>query len=235
MLSRQRRRRIRNLLLGLLGPPLTRAWGSSLRLRLMSGFETESGRVRIPDGIALVWHQRLFTLASSFPHSGFKALVSNHADGEMLARVFTGLGLEPIRGSSTRGGSRAVLELMRSGEGPVRIAITPDGPRGPARELQQGAIFLASRTGLPIYIVAVGLAKAWKLRTWDEFLLPRPFSRALLRTDGPFRVPPDLARDGLEVERRKLEAKMLALTDDTDARFEDLYAAAARFRGFVET
>jgi lysophospholipid acyltransferase (LPLAT)-like uncharacterized protein len=233
MLSRQRRRKIRNWMIGLLGPPSLRVWASSLRVRFLSDIELENARVVIPNCIALVWHQRLFTLAGSFPNSGFSALISQHADGEMLARVFSGLGLNPIRGSSTRGGAKAVLELMKAADSSVRIAITPDGPRGPARRLQQGAIFLASRTGLPIYTVAVGLAKAWKLRSWDEFLIPKPFTRALLRTGGPFHVPADLDRDGIEAERLKIEAQMQEMTEDTDARFEELYATAARFRGFV--
>ena len=131
--------------------------------------------------------------------------------------------------------SPSVLELMKIADSSVRIAITPDGPRGPARKLQRGAIFLASRTGLPIYTVTVGIAKAWKLRTWDEFLIPKPFTRALLRTGAPFRVPPDLDRDGIEAERLKIEAHMQEMTEDTDARFEELYGAAARFRGFVKT
>ncbi len=235
MLSRQRRRKIRNWTLGLLGPPILRTWAGSLRLRFLSDIELENGRVVIPDCIALVWHQRLFTLASSFPNAGFSALISQHADGEMLARVLGGIGFNPILGSSTRGAAKAVLELMKIADSSVRIAITPDGPRGPARKLQRGAIFLASRTGLPIYTVTVGIAKAWKLRTWDEFLIPKPFTRALLRTGAPFRVPPDLDRDGIEAERLKIEAHMQEMTEDTDARFEELYAAAARFRGFVKT
>jgi len=234
MLNRKTRRKIRNWALGLFFPPILRMWAGTLRLRVISDVETENGRIRIPDGIALVWHQRLFTLASSFPNSNFSALISQHADGEMLARVFQGIGLNPIRGSTTRGGVQAIRELLNTGEGPVRIAITPDGPRGPARELQQGAIYLASKTGLPIYTVAIGLHGKWQLRTWDQFMIPKPFTRALLRTGETFQIPPDLDREGIEKWRLEVEAEMRRLTEDTDERFDELYGEGKKFRGFVK-
>jgi hypothetical protein len=235
MLDRRSRRKLRNWVLGVLGPPLVRAWAGSLRVRILTDVDVDldHGRIRIPDCIALVWHQRLFTLASSFPNSGFSTLVSQHADGEMLARVLEGIGLKAVRGSSTRGGVQAIRELMRTGKGPVRIAITPDGPRGPPFVLQQGAIYLASRTGLPIFPVAVGLGSAWHLPTWDGFLLPKPFSRALLRIGEKLEVPPDLDRDGVESWRRRVEASLRELTEDTDRKFAELYRSGTKFRGFL--
>ena len=236
MLDRKRRRRIRNWSLGFFGPPAVRNWARTLRFRWIADeIDTEDGRIVIPNMIVVVWHQRLFALASRFANSDFSTLVSRHADGEMLARVLEGLGLTAIRGSSTRGGAQAVRELMRKSSGPIRIAITPDGPRGPAQVLQSGAVYLASKTGLPIYCAAIGLDRPWQLRSWDRFWLPRPFSRALLRVSAPITVPPDLDRAQLETWRASVEAELQRVTQEADERFDELWQSGARWRGFVRS
>ena len=125
MLSRKNRRRLRNYLVGLIGPRLARIWGWSLRKRILSkDIEEKDGWVYPPGLIVLVWHQRLFTLATSFPDAGFKTLVSPHADGEMLARIVEGIGHDAIRGSTTRRSVAAIRELIRAKKEHVRIGIT---------------------------------------------------------------------------------------------------------------
>ncbi|MEC9031521.1 MAG: lysophospholipid acyltransferase family protein [Planctomycetota bacterium] len=232
MLSRKNRRRLRNYLIGLIGPRLARIWGWSLRKRILSkDVEEKDGWVSPPGLIVLVWHQRLFTLATSFPDTGFKTLVSPHADGEMLAKIVEGIGHDAIRGSTTRRSVAAIRELIRTNKEYVRIGITPDGPRGPPRRIQQGAIYLASKTGLPILITGIGLAKSWTFNSWDRFKLPKPFSRILLHMGDLIEIPPDLNRKEIEEWRQKIERAMRELSDDTDERFEELYAASSKLRG----
>lgn len=232
MPRRKRKRRLRNWLVGWLAPPLVRLWNWSLRKRICSDeLEEKDGWVEVPGMIVLVWHQRLFTLATSFPNSGFRTLVSQHDDGEMLARVLKRLGLETIRGSTTRGFVGAIRELVSNPDEDVRIAITPDGPRGPPMKLQQGAIYIASKTGLPILVTSIGLSSCWTFSSWDRFMLPRPFSRALLRVGKLIRIPPDLNREEIEQWRIKVEKAMCETLADTDERFEELYSKATRLGG----
>ncbi len=232
MLGRKRRRRLRNWLVGWLAPPLVRFWNWSLRKRICSDeLEEKDGWVTVPGVIVLVWHQRLFTLATSFPGTGFRTMVSQHRDGEMLARVLERIGLEAIRGSTTRGFVGAIRELISKQGEDVRIAITPDGPQGPPRKLQQGAIYIASKTGLPILVTGIGLSSSWTFNSWDRFKLPRPFSRALIRVGKVIRVPPDLKREELEEWRLKVEEAMCEILADTDERFEELYGKANSLRG----
>jgi hypothetical protein len=230
--SRHRRRRWRNRLVGILGPLLVRVWTGTLRVRYIADLPHTDGLPSIPPGIFVLWHQRLFTLGGCLRNAQFLALVSGHADGEMLARLLSGLGFRPVRGSSTRGGTRAILELLHASERGLRVAITPDGPRGPRFFVQPGPVYLSSRSGLVVYPVTASFAKAWSLSTWDEFKLPRPFTRTLLRLGDPHQVPPDLDREAIEAWRLRIERSLRQLTEDTDLRFDALYREARRFRGF---
>lgn len=228
-------RRARNALVGAIGPRLVRLWIATLRVRYLGLEEWETAVERGPPGIFLFWHQRMLAFAGLFHHRGFSTLVSQHGDGEMIARVCRGLGIEPVRGSSTRGGVRAIREIVRAeGRGDTRLAITPDGPRGPRHVLQEGAIYLASRTGLPLFPVTVSFACALECRTWDGFLVPRPFTRAVLRVGARIDVPPGLGKDGIEETRRRVETELRALTDSTDAEFELHYAAARTMQAFID-
>ena len=149
----------------------------------------------------------------------------------MLAKIVEGIGHDAIRGSTTRRSVAAIRELIRAKKEYVRIGITPDGPRGPPRRIQQGAIYLASKTGLPILITGIGLANSWTFNSWDRFKLPKPFSRILLHLGKLVEIPPDLNREEIEEWRQKIERAMRELSDDTDERFEELYAASSKLRG----
>lgn len=228
--SRRRRvvRTVRNHIVAALGPLIVRAWTRSLRFRFIcEGIRVENGLPITPtNGIFTFWHQRLLAFAGFFRDSGHRVLISQHGDGEMIARIVERLGMVPIRGSSTRGGARAILELIREAKERVSFAITPDGPRGPRHRFQEGAVYLASRTGLPIYPVTVSFARSRSLPTWDGFILPRPFTKALMRVGTPVMVPPDLGRDEVEIQRAQLETALRALTADTDERFGELWEGA---------
>jgi lysophospholipid acyltransferase (LPLAT)-like uncharacterized protein len=152
------------------------------------------------------WHESIFgTLCAP---GRLKALISQHADGELIARACHWLGLGTVRGSSTRGGSKAMQSLVRAVGSEANLAITPDGPRGPRRKMQPGAIWLASATGLPIVLIGIGYARAWRLNSWDQFGVPVPGSGVTAVLSQPIYVPADLGRDDLERWRLHLEREL---------------------------
>jgi lysophospholipid acyltransferase (LPLAT)-like uncharacterized protein len=136
--------------------------------------------------------------------------------------------MRTIRGSSRRGGAQAVREMLAADARTVNLAITPDGPRGPRHVFQAGAVYVASRTGLPVYPATIAFRRACKLPTWDGFLLPCPFTRALLRLGAPVEVPPEIERESIEGWRGQLEDRLRRLTEETDRSFEELYRQAKR-------
>ena len=232
MLSLHTRQRIRNWFVGFVGFRLVQLWLFTMRVRL-EGFRLD-GDVPLPpaSGIYVLWHQRLFIPAGFFRKSRMQIMISQHADGEMIARIIERLGMKPVRGSSTRGGVKVLRSLMgeENGDDDANrrfLVITSDGPKGPPRRLKSGAIYLASKTGLPIYVNAITIKSFWRLPSWDGFFLPKPFTRAVIRTvDRPVCVPPDLDRHGIEKYRLDVEKTLEDLTRDTDDHFEEIYARA---------
>ena len=227
MFGRIQRRRVRNWLIGVFGPLIVRLWVRSLRIRFVAEEAMiENGLPMVgKNGIFTFWHQRLLVFGGYFRNSGFRALVSRHQDGEMIARVVEGLGMRAIRGSTRRGGSQALREILAEDLSTLRLAVTPDGPRGPCHVFQAGSVYVASRSGLPVYPATVALSRSWSLPTWDGFLLPVPFSRALMRVGEPIRVPDNLPRNEVETWRQRIETTLRELTDTTDADFETFYAS----------
>lgn len=146
------------------------------------------------------WHDQLLPLVHVHRHEGATVLVSEHADGEYIARILERRGFHTARGSSTRGGSRGLRELLRAAKGGRDVAITPDGPRGPRHRFKESAIGAARLLDLPIVPVAAAASAGWRLDSWDRFLIPRPFSRVQVLYGRPRTVPPDADRG----ERRRI-------------------------------
>jgi len=139
--------------------------------------------------IFVFWHGRLLPLIHVHRHQGTVALVSEHRDGDYLARLLHHFGFGTVRGSSTRGGVRGLKGLIRAAQRGEDLAITPDGPRGPNRELKLGALTVARMTGLPLVPVGVGVTSAWRIRNWDGLLVPKPFSTVRVAYGPPTLVP----------------------------------------------
>jgi hypothetical protein len=177
----------------------------------------------------------MLAFAGFYRNSGVRVLISQHGDGEMIARVIARLGMQPVRGSSTRGGARAILALLRQSDDLANIVITPDGPQGPKHVFQGGAIYLASRTGLPIYPVAVSFERSFSLRTWDGFLMPLPFTRGLFRIGKPLKVPPEIGREEFQASRKLAEEALRELTDSTDQQFSELWDKARELSALTAT
>ena len=163
--------------------------------------------------IYVFWHETLL-LPLTF-RSRTHILISDHADGELIAQVSRYFGFGTVRGSSTRGGVAAVRELIRTSER-GHLCVTPDGPRGPRRKAQPGAVFLASQTGLPIVPVGVGYASAWRARSWDQFAVPKPFSQARAIWGEPIVVPKQLAVHQLKSYVRVVQQRMTDVTTEAE-------------------
>lgn len=150
--------------------------------------------------IFVCWHGQLLPLAWVHRGEGVVVLVSEHADGEYIARVLEGLGFGTARGSSTRGGIRGLKALLRAAGAGRDLAITPDGPRGPARELKPGALAAAQLTGAAIIPCAAAASASWIAGSWDRFLVPKPFSRIVVE----YAPPVEVDRETSHAERDRI-------------------------------
>ena len=166
--------------------------------------------------IYAMWHETLLLPVYCYARRDISVLISQHADGQLIAEMCRHLSIPVVRGSTTRGGVEALRQLLRAGRR-MHLAMTPDGPRGPRRQAQIGAIYLAARIGLPIVPVGFGLRRPWRMNSWDRFALPKPWSRAVCVTADPIAVPADADRNSLEGYRRRLEKDLLTVTRAAEA------------------
>jgi hypothetical protein len=190
-------------LIAFLGAWLIRWWMSTIRYRVFfAGGERHPVDHRVRRCIYAFWHETIL-IPTAF-RIRVRILISQHADGELIAQVCRFLGFGAVRGSTTRGGGPALLALQRHSR-EAHLAVTPDGPRGPRRRVQPGLILLASVTGLPIVAFGVGYSRAWRARSWDRFAVPLPWSAAHCVVTPAIHVPPRLSRPELERYRRLVE------------------------------
>lgn len=149
--------------------------------------------------IYAAWHSYMVHFQRPIAGTGVGVLVSTHRDGEIIARVLGGMGFKLVRGSSTRGGAQALRELKRFvKEEDGDLCITVDGPKGPRREVKEGVLFTASRTGLPIVPLGLWAEPRWELNSWDRTLIAKPFAKIGICFGDPVEVPPGLSRDELD-------------------------------------
>ncbi len=171
--------------------------------------------------IAAFWHQRLLMMPF-VPHKGrVGMLISQHRDGEWIARAVKLFGIDSIRGSTTRGGLSALRGMIRFLRDGGNIAITPDGPQGPKNVVQIGIVELARQTGAPILPITYGASRKKVFGSWDNFILPLPFCRVVYLWGEPLFVPPDTDRTGMEAKRLLLEERLKQITSDADRIFEN--------------
>ena len=166
--------------------------------------------------IIAFWHDQLLMMSYCYTGKRMAILISQHGDGELIARTLAWLGHESVRGSSTRGGLaalRALVSRLRSG---WDIAFTPDGPRGPRWQAQPGVIQAARLSGVPIVPVAFSAHPARRFSSWDKFLLPYPFSRGVFTYGQPVYVARDSTRESQESSRLHLEATLVNLSMKAD-------------------
>lgn len=174
---------------------LLRALAATWRFEIVGREHLAGVRQRSRPAIWALWHGHFLPLLWLHRHDGTTLLISRHRDAEHLASVAARWGYRTLRGSSTRGGVGALLGLIRSLRRGDQIAIAADGPRGPRERAKPGAVAAALSTGAPIIPVAASAHPAWRLRSWDGFLVPAPWARVRVAYGAPLSVPATGGRD----------------------------------------
>jgi len=159
------------------GSAVIRALAITWRIREHNGTVYRSALATNQRVIYTLWHGELLPLLWHHRRERIAVLISEHRDGEIIARIAESLGYATVRGSTSKGASRALIGLVRAVESGLNAAVTPDGPRGPAHVFAPGAAIAAQRSGAPILPIRVRAARAWRLKSWDRFMIPKPFTR----------------------------------------------------------
>ena len=170
------------------GSLLVRVLASTWRLRVINAEPHRAVRASGQPVIYTFWHGTMLPLLWQHRKERVAILISEHGDGEIIARIAHSLGYHSVRGSSSRGGERAILGTARELEGGRDVAFTPDGPRGPRESFAPGALIVSQRTGAPLVLITVDAPRAWRLKSWDRFLIPKPFARVTIGYEDPLRV-----------------------------------------------
>jgi lysophospholipid acyltransferase (LPLAT)-like uncharacterized protein len=158
------------------------------------------------------WHRAVFAGAWLWRNIGIAVMVSRSFDGEYIARTIEKLGFVAVRGSSSRGGAKALLGLRTQLERGVSVAFTIDGPRGPKYVAKPGPVLLSRESGLPMAAFYVALSDAWVLKTWDAMMIPKPFSKALVRVSAKMRVPAEAGQGEMTDYHAQLQAALERIT-----------------------
>ncbi len=206
---------------------VVRVWLSTLSYRIVLDDGSTPPRLTMRRGVYLFWHEMLL-FPTAYVGSGFAVLISRHADGELIGQVVRMMGGHAVRGSTNKAGLTALRTLMRTGR--IRhLAITPDGPRGPRRVVQPGAVYLASKTGMPLIVVGFGVRDCWRNRSWDQLAVPKPGTVAAVVLGSALEIPPDLNREGIEFHRQRAQAAL----DNVQRRAEAIAARGPSRAGGV--
>jgi lysophospholipid acyltransferase (LPLAT)-like uncharacterized protein len=201
------------------GPGLGAVGVKLLALTTRVRREEEAVRLHWRSGMPTIytaWHGRILLMPHLCGRMKARVLASRSEDGELVARFVARFGLEVVRGSSSRGGAQALRALVRLLAAGQSVFVVPDGPRGPREVVKPGIVMLARLSGAPVVPMALGASREWRLRSWDEFRIPKPFARCVLRFGEPIRVPRELDRAGEEVARKEVENALHALTCQVD-------------------
>lgn len=177
------------------GALILRALALTWRVRFVNPEAVRAFEQRKEPFIYLLWHGNLLPLLWSHRNRNVAVIISEHNDGEIIARVAQSLGFRTVRGSTSRGAARALLGACREIEAGFALAVTVDGPRGPAHSVAPGAAIIAQRTGAPMLPVAAVSTRSWRLRSWDRFMIPKPFARVTVAYGAPIHLEAESPRD----------------------------------------
>jgi hypothetical protein len=203
-------------LLAAVGARLMRLLVGTLRVQITDRAGVTGRPPQIPK-VCAFWHNRLFIMPHVFQRylssRPGAALTSASKDGELVAAMLQRFGIRPIRGSSSRRGGAALVEMKRAADNGYIIGITPDGPRGPRYHLNPGLIKLVQIAGGSVMPMHVTYSRCWRLKSWDGFMIPKPFARVHITFDALHTIPQTADDEAFEYERAKLE-RMLRQADD---------------------
>jgi lysophospholipid acyltransferase (LPLAT)-like uncharacterized protein len=196
-----------------------RFWSLSLRYDVNGMPGVTAPKIGRAPVIFALWHNRIFTMPPIWQKTGGKdrnsvVLTSASKDGTTLATAMSMFGLGAIRGSSSRRAVSALIGMKKALRDGFDVCVTPDGPKGPRYIVQPGVIKIAQATGTQIVPIHIRYSSAWRLKTWDRFVIPKPFSRVSVVFDEPHTIPADLDSDSFEAARVALENRLIERSDD---------------------
>jgi lysophospholipid acyltransferase (LPLAT)-like uncharacterized protein len=177
------------------GVMLLRLLGRTWRIRRTGAEHFERRREGGPATIFAFWHGQILPMLWVHRGIGAHVLISRHADGEIITRITESFGYLSVRGSTRRGGATALREIDRLLASGGEIAFTPDGPRGPRHSFAPGALVAAHRNGARLLLMGAEIDRAWRLRSWDRFEIPKPFARITVHYAPPVPVPAEDVED----------------------------------------
>ncbi len=205
--------------IGIIAGGLLRVMGWTLRYKI-TGLEQMSGKFGGRPVIFALWHNRIFAIPYAkpvlSPDREVCVLTSASKDGAILERAVRSFGISSVRGSSSRRGAAALVALRKKLKAGATVTITPDGPKGPCYQVQPGVVKLAQASGAPIVVMSIEFKSCWRVKSWDRFCIPKPFSKVLVHLEDGIEVSNELSDDDFEAERGKLEALMKHCTQNED-------------------
>ena len=201
------RKRIEVATIATLGYPVLRALGSTWKWKVRGAEHVDAIRSRGLHPIHSFWHGRILPATLYFRNRGIVVITSENYDGEWIARIIAKFGYGTARGSTSRGGPKALLQMVRDVKS-KGVAFTLDGPRGPAEVAQPGAVWLAKATGNPLLPFHVEAASSWTMKSWDRTQIPKPFTTVSMAIGEPLYVPRDADEAALEVWRQTLQQSL---------------------------
>jgi lysophospholipid acyltransferase (LPLAT)-like uncharacterized protein len=193
-------------------------WAIAATMRLKTRGHEEVDAIYRSGGhiILAFWHAQQLMIPAGYRGTGAQVLISQHGDGEIIARIIARFGHQAVRGSSTRGGASALRTLIKLGRAGQDLVVTPDGPQGPRQVAKLGVVQLAKATGLPIVPLAFACSAQHRFSSWDRFMIPYPFSRGLFLYGKSIDVPREGGDLALEAQRVALETELNRLTDEAE-------------------
>ena len=195
MSDRAERRARRDRWLAMIGAVLLRLLALTWRMRYVNTAKRDALHAANRPFIHVLWHGEMLPLLWAFRDQGVAILISEHGDGEIIARAAMSLGYNTVRGSSSRNADRALLALTRVLVDGGAIAVTPDGPRGPRHSFAPGTLIVAQRASAPLVLTRAYPSRAWTLKSWDQFMIPKPFARVTVVVSDPLAVEATSARE----------------------------------------
>lgn len=200
-----------------LGMLLVKILYCTYRIRIINGSIEEKIFESGKFPIYISWHQRFFPgivfLAKRKP---IAIIVSLSKDGDLISGVIKLLGWHPVRGSSSKGGAKALRKINEAVKAGYSLGHIVDGPRGPAGEVKPGLILIAKTSGMPVLPTIISAEKKWIFNSWDRFILPRPFSRIIIRFDKEISIPKKAGNKFLEIIRMELQERLFRLYNEID-------------------
>ena len=215
------RRQFQAAAIAALGVPVVEALGGTYHWRSSGAHHYDDVIAGGRQPILALWHGRILAATLFFRDRGIVAMTSENFDGEWVARLMNRFGYRAARGSTSRGGARALAQLKREMAHGSAAAFTVDGPRGPARHVQPGAVWLASATGNPIVPFHIEASRFWTVKSWDRHQVPKPGSDVGVVIGAPIDVPAGADEPTIEVWRAELERALLDLESRASALLKD--------------